>query len=608
MRVPLRTASRRTVGLLLGLVAIAVLVPAIVLAATVAQLQTLATGTYGMTCVSSATQVVCDRAPIPRLSPFAIHAVIQPASGAEENLITEAVINETIPATGIDALTRDWMGDMHALACGDPKGVAAYVDVVGSLTKNGFGPPMTIGNCKFNGSFVAFATTAGGRWTVGSSVIPPPSPPPTPTAGPTPTPGITPTPTPTPRITPASTAVPTPTPSAPPVGAPTPSPTVVPTQLESPTSSAPPSLPPTVDSTVAPSVTVTPSPSVEPATGSSPPATVPPGGDATPGPTPPTFESSVLGIVDVNADTTAIGGSLLLALLLLLIIGFAGELFNNTVENNYEEISGWFRKGPLGWLRRMVGKLGGGRARIGLLAFLGVTALISSFVDPHFGFDLRSLGEFLGFLVGLIVVLASFKLPPMLAHRRKTGELGTLRPLPWALVIAALFVLISRIGNLQPGYLYGIVLGAIFVKDVPDKEAGRETFYGSLWTLAAAFLAWLALGWARGLGYDPNGFGITLLSTAFAAILVAGLEATAFGLMPLRFMPGHTVYKWNRLGWGLLFGLSVFAFVHLLIGPTSGYVSQLSPQAFTAALGVFAAFGALSIATWGYFRFRPKPA
>ncbi len=33
-------------------------------------------------------------------------------------------------------------------------------------------------------------------------------------------------------------------------------------------------------------------------------------------------------------------------------------------------------------------------------------------------------------------------------------------------------------------------------------------------------------------------------------------------------------------------------------------MSELSPQGFMAALGVFAAFGALSIATWLYFRFR----
>jgi hypothetical protein len=39
----------------------------------------------------------------------------------------------------------------------------------------------------------------------------------------------------------------------------------------------------------------------------------------------------------------------------------------------------------------------------------------------------------------------------------------------------------------------------------------------------------------------------------------------------------------------------------------AGYVSELSPDAFLAALGVFAAFGALSIGTWLYFRLRHPP-
>jgi hypothetical protein len=323
-----------------------------------------------------------------------------------------------------------------------------------------------------------------------------------------------------------------------------------------------------------------------------------------PPPHPPTFAGSVLAFGEVNTDPAAVGGSLAVALLLLLIIGFAGELFNNTVENNYGVIAAWFGKGPLGRLNGWLNRHGRG----GVLVFLALTALVSSFVDPTFAPDIHGLAEFLGFLVGLVVVLASFKLPPMLAHRRKTGEMGRLRPLPWALVIAALFVLVSRIGNLQPGYLYGIVLGAIFVTEVSDKEEGRETFIGSVWTLAAAVVAWLGLTWVRTVGFAEDSFEVTLASTAFAAILVAGLEATAFGLMPLKFMPGYAIYKWNRLGWAVLFGLSVFAFIHILIGPTSGYVSELSPAAFFAALGVFAAFGALSIATWAYFRLRRSTA
>lgn len=316
----------------------------------------------------------------------------------------------------------------------------------------------------------------------------------------------------------------------------------------------------------------------------------------------------MLGIEDVSSDGGALGGSLLLVLLLLLLIGFVGELFNNTVETNYDEIARWFRKGPIGRVRNALGRVRiDPPGRPGVLLFIGLAALISSFVDQGFGLNVRSIAVFLGFLVGLIVVLASFKLPPILARRRRTGELGQLRPLPWALLIAAVFVLTSRLANLQPGYLYGIVLGAIFLQDVSNRDEGRDTFWGAIWTLVAALLAWAGLTWIRGLGLPPDGFGATLLSTAFAATLVAGLEAAAFALMPMRFLPGYVVYKWNRLAWALLWAVSLFAFFHILIGPTSGYVSELSPQGFLAALGVFAAFGALSIGTWLYFRFRHPP-
>ncbi len=338
----------------------------------------------------------------------------------------------------------------------------------------------------------------------------------------------------------------------------------------------------------------------EPTPGATEPAAGP-----TPEPSLPAWDASVLAIEDVNSDGGAIGGSLLLALLLLLLIGFIGELFNNTVENNDDVIAAWFKQGPLGRVRQAFGRIRiNPPGRPGVLVFIALTALISSFVDEGFGLNVRSIAVFLGFLIGLIVVLASFKLPPILARRRRTGELGQLRPLPWALVIAVVFVLTTRLAHLQPGYLYGIVLGAIFISDASDRDEGRETFWGSIWTLVAAVLAWIALTWLRGLGLPQDGFGVTLLSTAFAATLVAGLEAAAFALMPMRFLPGYVLYKWNRLAWAVLWAVSLFAFFHLLIGPTSGYVSELTPQAFLAALGVFAAFGALSIGTWLYFRFR----
>ena len=77
--------------------------------------------------------------------------------------------------------------------------------------------------------------------------------------------------------------------------------------------------------------------------------------------------------------------------------------------------------------------------------------------------------------------------------------------------------------------------------------------------------------------------------------------------MPLRFMPGVAVYKWNRLAWALLCGAGLFAFIHILVGPSVGYLSDLTAPAWLAAMGIFVAFGIFTILFWGWFRFRPSP-
>jgi len=568
----------RVLGTLSIILTIGLLAPTLVRAATVEDLVGLATGTYGMRCAGSDGDVTCSGG----IRVASWYAQIKPAGGQEDSLSTYAqVFGQTAPQ--LDSGSRAWMADMHATACGAPNKVAAFVDEVGNLTDAGRTvDSASIGNCTFSGGL---DPSIEGRpsYRVESVFIPPQ--PPTATPRPTPRPTPKPTPKPSPRPTPRPTA--TAAPTEPPTGAST-APSLAPSIA--PTPAPTPAVPTFVPTQEVAAATSAPVPSAPPPAAPLPPAA----------PRGPTFADSILAVGSVNTESGAVGGSLALALLLLLLVGFAGELFNNSVESNYDVIAAWLGTGAIA---RVAGWLGRHR-RGSVLAFIALTALVSSFVDPTFGPDLHGLAEFLGFLVGLVVVLASFKLPPMLAHRRRTGELGRLRPLPWALAIAALFVLVSRVGNLQPGYLYGIVLGAIFVYEVSDEEEGRETFLGSLWTLAAALVAWLALTWVRTAGLAEDSFEVTLLSTAFAAILVSGLEATAFGLMPMRFMPGYAVYRWNRLGWAVLFGFSAFAFIHILIGPTSGYVSELSPAAFVTALGVFAAFGALSIGTWLYFRFR----
>jgi hypothetical protein len=231
-------------------------------------------------------------------------------------------------------------------------------------------------------------------------------------------------------------------------------------------------------------------------------------------------------------------------------------------------------------------------------------ALISSFLSPDFGPNVASVPTFLGFVLGLAIVLVAFELPPIVMRWRTNGEVGRLRVLPWTLAVAAAFVLVSRIFELQPGYLYGLVLGVTFSRSVSPAIEARETVVGTVATLLLAIAAWLVLEDVRASAPADDAIA-TVVQTATAAIVVSGLEAVAFGMLPVRFMPGQAVYAWSRSAWAVLFGVGMFAFVQILVGPTSGYLAELTPQAWLAGLGVFAAFGAFTLLFWAWFRFRP---
>ncbi len=57
-----------------------------------------------------------------------------------------------------------------------------------------------------------------------------------------------------------------------------------------------------------------------------------------------------------------LAGSALAALLLLLAMGFIGELFNDTFEGNYDRILAWWQKSWLGKVgKAFSGLWGGGR-------------------------------------------------------------------------------------------------------------------------------------------------------------------------------------------------------------------------------------------------------
>ena len=318
----------RVLALLLGLLALPMSLANATHVPQVADIVGSATGTWGMQCQGSAAQVDCSAVDIDLT--WSTSATIQPGFGNLTSLST--VSNVSFAPLGQNGTYfEQFMTGLHTLACGPTRTsgaqVAAFVSGVGTLIATGSLAPLTVpGECNLTGGMNVRQQPTGAPyyeyWV--NSVVIQPTPPATPTPAPTPTPrpsvAATPTPKPTPSFTPTTSPTETPSPSPTESGSPSGEPSQTPEQ------------------TVA-GITFEPQPSAPVG------APAPPDQGGAAG-----WASSVHSVSDVSTDPAALGASALLAVLLLLLMGFVGELFNNTVKANYNEIAGWWTNSRLGRL------------------------------------------------------------------------------------------------------------------------------------------------------------------------------------------------------------------------------------------------------------------
>lgn len=329
-----------------------------------------------------------------------------------------------------------------------------------------------------------------------------------------------------------------------------------------------------------------------------------PAAPAAPSPSAPVrrpFAESVPTLSEVSTEPIALLQSGLLAALVVFLMPFPGQLFNSTLEAHEDEVKRWFRIDRLGSAARGLGAFWASWP--GVVTFTLVTAAMYGLLDPGFGFDLASLATYLGMLLGIVLVTAAFAIPAVLAHRH-IGDAPVVKAVPVSLLVGVACVLVSRLTGFQPGYLYGLLIGLVFARELSLADEGLTTAIGATLMLIVAFAAWLGLG----ILPDGDGFGLVVARTTLAALMVAGLEGVVFGLLPMRFLPGQPLYEWSRVLWGLLLGIGAFAFFHILVNPASGYLSDTSRTPLLTVLGLLIGFSLVSVAFWAWFRFRPEPS
>ena len=315
----------------------------------------------------------------------------------------------------------------------------------------------------------------------------------------------------------------------------------------------------------------------------------------------PRLVASIFGPDDVPTALPRVAASLFAALLLVILLPFPAELFNSTLAANYDEVCGWF-----GAVRRFVGR-GSSRPRVvvGFGVLVLVSAGLNAFLDPSFGWKRASLALFVGLAASIAAVSVVSSVPQRLYMWRRYQETPFVRLYPAGLVVAAACVMVSRLVGYEPGYLYGLIAGWAFARACSDAESGRLTVVTTLWMFAIAGAAWfLWLPVKDSVDRGGAGLVVLVIDAALAALFAAGVGGTLFGLLPIRFLAGETLFRWSRPAWGALFGFGAFTFFHTLVSSEV----ETSMGTVVTSLVLFLAFGALSVAFWSYFRFRRRPA
>lgn len=296
----------------------------------------------------------------------------------------------------------------------------------------------------------------------------------------------------------------------------------------------------------------------------------------------------------------AVGSTIAIA-----VVGAGAEIVNRTIEEQRERIRRFFHPG--GRAPRRNPRFPG----LHVLAFVLLSSLFALVADPGLDFDRGTLTLGLAMVVavplGVLTYAASAE-----AYRRRVSGIPSVPSLVWgALGIAALLAVVSRLADLTPGYVFGLVLAftALGARALTPAQEGRAVGIGALLLALLAGAAWVAripVHAAAGDAVHP-GFWLVFGEDVLTQTFVGGVVALVFGLLPMRGLDGGLLWGWSKTAWLALYAAATFLFVLVLTDP-AGVVDGTTTAMLVRTGVIFGVFflGSLAFAAW--FRLRPDPS
>ena len=318
------------------------------------------------------------------------------------------------------------------------------------------------------------------------------------------------------------------------------------------------------------------------------------------------FAASVPLPAQVSTSPEVIETNVLLVSVLVLLFYAAASIFNGTFKENYETITGWrefIRACP--WRRKTNAPVSPSRKQrhfLEIALILVITAVINSLVDPGFGISSKGLIVFSAMVITSVASIYGYDGIRVLITRHRYHAGATIKAYPLAILLAIIFVGISRLINFYPGFIFGFV-GAFTVLPYASSINEHQRFIGILWgVLTIMFISLAAFLLRQPLAGWPDGFWHSITDTALVALFVGGLEGLLFGLLPVTFLDGGVVAAWKRWVWLIVYIIITFFLFSTVINQSEILTGAVKNMKVIWLSVLVAASFVFSLIFWLFFR------
>ncbi|QJU53992.1 Ig-like domain-containing protein [Herbiconiux sp. KACC 21604] len=248
-----------------------------------------------------------------------------------------------------------------------------------------------------------------------------------------------------------------------------------------------------------------------------------------------------------------------------------------------------------------------GRPARAALAFAASAALIT-LSAPVFG-EPAYLRLLLAAIAAVALLNAAATILPAVAARRFLGIESRARLEPRLLLVTAGFALVSRLADLEPALVFGLVAALVVAAPAGRAVKGKLAALQVGTLLVVGAVAWVlssALGGAGGdaAAGDPAAGALGVAAAAaseFATIVVLGaFGAASVSLLPFGGSAGRRILDWSPLVW---VALTLAAFGGLALAFAPALVASAQAGGLAGPVAAVVGFAVVSVSAWAWARF-----